>query len=170
MFFCFSSLSKTHWFSYYSSLKKNSCFSRFVSRSIFEVIAACVGSFACAASFLIFFKRQLMCWSYSLGRIALRGGISVRILMFSRRAVRTSRVLLKLFRRVARRAARCCSFSALRAVWAAWLVLSDFLQPTSRVIVVFVGSHRVWWRLLRLSYDFFQARGAPSALISDYFQ
>ena len=113
-----------------------------------------------------FSKRQRVCGSHSLGRIALRGGISMRIMMFSRRAVRTSRVILKFFRRVARRAARCCSFSALRAVWAAWLVLSDFLQPTERVMVVFVGSHRAWWRHLRLNYDISQARGAPFARVS----
>ena len=63
-------------------------------------------------------------------------------------------------------------FSALRAVvvWAALLVLSDFLQPTARVIFVFVGSHRAWWRHLRFKSDVFQARGVPPAHISDCFQ
>ena len=67
---------------------------------------------------------------------------------------------------------RVAFFSALRAVvaWAARLVLSEFLQPTARVMVVFVGSHRAWWRHLRLKYDVFQARGVSSAHISDGFQ
>ena len=73
---------------------------------------------------------------------------------------------------MARRVARCYFFSALRAVvaWAARLVLSERLQPTARVMVVFVGSHRAWWRHLRLKSDVFQARGVPPAHISDCFQ
>ena len=86
--------------------------------------------------------------------------------------MRTSHVFLKFVRLVVRRVARCCFFSAVRAVvaWAAWLVLSEFFQPTARVIFVFVGSHRAWWRHLRLKSDVFQARGVPPAHISDCFQ
>ena len=92
--------------------------------------------------------------------------------MFSRHALRTSHVFLEFFKLVVRRVARCYCFSALRSVvaCAAWLVLSEFLQPTARVMVVFVGSHRAWWRHLRLKCDVFQARGVPSAPISECFQ
>ena len=86
--------------------------------------------------------------------------------------MRTSHVFLKFVMLVVRRVARCCFFSAVRAVvaWAARLVLSEFVQPTARVIFVFVGSHRAWWRHLRLKSDVFQTRDVPPAHISDCFQ
>ena len=95
----------------------------------------------------------------------------MRIVMFSRRAVRASRVFPMVFKCGVRRVARF-SFSALRAVvaWAARRVLSDFLQQIVRAMVVFVGSRRAWWRHLRWNYAMSQARGAPFAHVSEVFQ